>query len=139
MPAITTPAVVVPPLRSPWLTVALAWLVPGAGHLLLGRHIRGAIIFATVLLCFAVGVLMQGPMFEVTGGGDILSRLIQWGGHLGDMASGLFYFATVWLGYAAPDKAGHAADYGAKLIVGAGLLNILSVVDAYEIATRQKD
>jgi hypothetical protein len=119
--------------------VLAAWVVPGAGHLLLGKRIRGAIIFATVLLCFLVGVLMQGPLFEVTGAGDVLSRLIEWGGHVGDMASGLLYFVAIWMGYAPPDRAGHAADYGSKFIVAAGLLNVLAMVDAYEIAKREKD
>lgn len=139
MPAVTTETAAAPPLRSPWLMVLAAWLVPGAGHLLLGKRIRGAIIFATVLLCFLVGVLMRGPMFEVTGIGDVLSRLIEWGGHIGDMASGLLYFVAVWMGYAPPDRAGHTADYGSKFLVAAGLLNILAAVDAYEIAMREKD
>lgn len=82
---------------------------------------------------------MRGPLFEVTSGGDVLSRLIQWGGHLGDMASGLFYFVAVWTGYGPPDRAGHTSDYGSKFIVAAGLLNILAMVDAYEIAKREKD
>ncbi len=140
MPAATTESVsTAPPLRSPWITVLLAWLVPGAGHLLLGRRIRGAIIFVTVLLCFGLGLLQHGPFFEVTGAGDVLSRLIQWGGHIGDMASGLFYFVAVWMGYAPPDRAGHTADYGSKFIVAAGLLNVLAAVDAYEIAKREKE
>ncbi len=100
---------------------------------------RGAIIFATILICFLVGVLMRGPLFETGAAGDVLSRLIQWGGHIGDMASGLLYFIAVWSGYAPPDRAGHTADYGSKFIVAAGLLNILSMVDAYEIAIRQKE
>ncbi len=139
MPPVASEAVTVPPLRSPWLTVILAWLVPGAGHLLLNRRGRGAIIFATVLLSFVIGVLMRGPLFDTGAAGDVLSRLIQWGGHLGDTASGLLYFVAVWSGYGPPDRAGHTADYGSKFIVAAGLLNILSMVDAYEIATRQKD
>ena len=139
MPPTASEAVTVPPLRSPWLTVILAWLVPGAGHLLLGRRGRGAIIFATVLFSFLIGILMRGPLFDTGAAGDVLSRLIQWGGHLGDMASGLLYFVAVWSGYGPPDRAGHTADYGSKFIVAAGLLNILSMVDAYEIATRQKE
>ncbi len=82
---------------------------------------------------------MRGPMFQPGGNGDVLSKLIQFGGFLGDLASGLFYFLAVWLGYAAPDQAGHTPDYGSKFLVAAGLLNILAVVDAYEIATHEKD
>ena len=57
----------------------------------------------------------------------------------GDLASGLFYFAASFLGYGPPDVAGYSPDYGSKFIVAAGLLNILAIVDAYEICTRQKE
>lgn len=97
-------------------------------------------MFAAVLLPFAAGLAMHGPLFQLSNGtGDVLSRLIQYGGFIGDVAAGLVYFLAVAMGYAAPDAAGHNADYGAKLLVAGGLLNILAMVDAYEIATRQKD
>jgi hypothetical protein len=118
--------------------VLVSWLIPGGGHFLLSRRGRGAIIFAAVLVTFLGGILMRGPMFQPHGG-DPLTALIQWGGFLGDLASGLLYFLTVWLGYTQPDAAGHVHDYGSKLLVAAGLLNILGVVDAWEIATRKKE
>ena len=127
------------PARSPLFTIILAWLIPGAGHFLLGRRARGAILCATVIAAFATGLLMRGPMFQLSASGDILSRLIQYGGFVGDLATGVLYFISVWLGYAPPDQAGHTPEYGSKFIVAAGLLNILSIVDAYEIATHQKD
>ena len=139
MPATTTGAATSAPIRSPFLTVALAWVVPGAGHLWLQRRGRGIIIFATVLLAFVIGVLMRGPLFHPGGAGDVLSRLIELGGFIANLASGLMYFVAVWSGYAPPDQASHNADYGSIFIVMAGLLNILAMVDAYEIATRQKD
>jgi hypothetical protein len=43
------------------------------------------------------------------------------------------------MGYAQPDMAGHVHDYGTKFLVGAGLLNVLGMVDAFEIATGKKD
>jgi hypothetical protein len=92
-----------------------------------------------VMISFTVGALMRGPMFQPTANGDVLSRLIQSAGFIGDIASGLVYFIAVWLGYWPPDQATHLADYGSKFLVAAGLLNILAMVDAYEIATHQKD
>ncbi len=144
MPATSTPVsaktVAKPaPLRSPWLVVAAAWLVPGAGHLLLGRKGRAAIIFGVVTIAFVVGALARGPLFQPSSAGDVLSRLIQLAGFIGDLATGLFYFIAVALGFSPPDQPTHTADYGSKFLVTAGLLNILAMVDAYEIATRQKD
>ena len=138
MPAATAAARPAP-LRSPALITAVAWLIPGSGHFLLGRRGRGAILSATILICFVVGLLMHGPMFQPSGAGDVLSRLIQYGGFIADVACGLPYFLAVWLGYHQPDVAGHVPDYGSKFLVAAGLLNILAIVDAWEIATRRKD
>jgi hypothetical protein len=140
MPA-TTPAAVeaVAPIRSPLLVILAAWLVPGSGHFLLGRRGRAAIIFCAVVAAFAIGVGMQGPFFAPAANGDILSKLIQYGGIIGDVANGLLYFIASLAGYGPADGPGHAADYGSKFIVCGGLLNILAIVDAYEIATRKKD
>jgi hypothetical protein len=138
MQATSSAATSSPHVRSPYLIVALAWLIPGSGHFLLGRRGRAAIIFVAVALTFVLGLLMRGPLFH-PGGIDLLSRLIQFGGFIGNLASGLFYFLTIWLGYSQPDVAGHAPDYGSKFLVAAGLLNILAMVDAYEISTKQKD
>src|ERR1700751_5576072 len=139
MPANAAAGSVPAPIRSPFLTCLAAWLVPGAGHLMLGKRGRAAIIFGAVVLSFTVGLLMHGPFFEPTSAGDLLSRLIQYGGFIGDLSSGLLYIVSSWLGYGPPQSAGHNADYGSKFLVCAGLMNILAMVDAYEIATRQKE
>ncbi|HME06089.1 MAG TPA: DUF6677 family protein [Bryobacteraceae bacterium] len=118
--------------------VALGWLVPGAGHFLLKRPGRGALISASVVIVFLFGLMMRGAMFQPQTG-DILTTVIYVGGFVGDLASGMLYLLTVWLGYNQPDMAGHVHDYGTKFLVAAGILNILAMVDAYEIATGKKD
>ncbi len=126
----------------PWAgwapVVGLAWLVPGGGHFLLRRTSRGAILFASVAVMFILGLMMRGSMFQPQTG-DLLTTVIYVGGFLGDLASGLFYLITVWLGYSQPDVAGHVHDYGSKFLVAAGLLNVLAIVDAFDIATGRKD
>jgi hypothetical protein len=134
---ITTSAPAVP--AGKWLpAVALGWLVPGGGHFLLRRTGRGAIIFASVALMFLLGLMMRGAMFQPQTG-DLLTTIIYVGGFLSDLASGIFYLASVWLGYNQADVAGHVHDYGTKFLVAAGLLNILAMVDAYDIAVGKKD
>ena len=127
------------PPASKWLPVlALAWVVPGGGHFMLRRTGRGALLLASVAVMFILGLMMRGAMFQPQTG-DILTTVIYCGGFLGDLASGIFYLLSVWLGYNQPDVAGHVHDYGTKFLVGAGLLNILAMVDAFEIATRRKE
>jgi hypothetical protein len=118
--------------------VLLAWLVPGGGHFLLKRPARGAILAASVAIVFVLGLMMRGTLFQPEGG-DLLTTVIYYGGFIGDVLAGILYFLTVWLGYSQPDMPGHVHDYGTKFLVAAGLLNLLAIVDAYEIATGRKD
>jgi hypothetical protein len=104
----------------------------------LKRPGRGALVLVSVLSMFLLGLMMRGVMFQPQTG-DILTTVIYVGGFIGDLASGLLYLLTIWLGYAQPDVAGHVHDYGTKFLVAAGLLNILGMVDAYEIAIGKKD
>ena len=123
---------------SAWLpAVALAWLIPGGGHMLLKRQGRAALVMASVTLMFLFGLFMRGSMFTPQSG-DLLTILINYGGFLGDMASGILYLLATWMGYNQPDVAGHVYDYGTKFLVSAGLLNVLAMVDAYEIAAGKK-
>ena len=126
------------PVRS-WIPVViLAWLIPGGGHLLLKKPGRAALIVASVTLMFLFGLMMRGAMFTPQRD-DVLTILITYGGYLGNLASGVLYFLATWLGYNQPDVAGHVHDYGTKFLVSAGLLNVLAMVDAYEIAAGKKD
>lgn len=127
-----------PPV-SVWLPpVAMAWLVPGGGHFLLKRRGRGGLILFAVAGMFLCGLMMRGSMFTPQTG-DLLTTIINVGGFIADVASGILYLLTAWLGYDQPDIAGHVYDYGTKFLVGAGLLNILAMVDAFEIAVGRKN
>ena len=120
--------------------VIVAWLIPGGGHLLLKRSLRGAILMGTIVLMFVLGLLMRGVMFHPQRA-DLLTTVITYGGFLGDLANGLLYILAFIFGY--PEKvvdvAGHVHDYGTKFLVAAGLLNILAMIDAFEIAKGKKD
>ena len=123
---------------SSWLPiVALAWLIPGGGHFMLKRTTRAALLFGCCLVALLAGLMMRGAMFSPQTG-DLFTTLIYCGGFVANLCSGIFYLLTVWMGYAQPDVAGHVHDYGTKFLVGAGLMNLLAVVDAFEIATGRK-
>jgi hypothetical protein len=127
-----------PPLGT-WIgPVALGWLVPGGGHFLLKRRGRGVLLLLSVTGMYLCGLAMRGAMFQPQSG-DLLTTLINYGGFVGDVANGILYLLSVWLGYSQPDVAGHVHDYGTKFLVTAGLLNILAMVDAFEIAVGRKD
>jgi hypothetical protein len=86
---------------------------------------------------FVFGLLMRGSMFTPQTG-DLLTTIMYCGGFLGNLATGLLYLLATWLGYDQPYVAGHVRDYGSIFLVSAGLLNILGIVDAFELAIGKK-
>jgi hypothetical protein len=127
-----------PPLGAWVPAVALGWLIPGGGHFLLKRTGRGALLLVSITLMFLCGLMMQGAMFQPQSG-DLLTTLINTGGFIGNLCSGILYLLSVWFGYNQADMAGHVHDYGTKFLVTAGLLNVLAMVDVYEIAAGRKE
>jgi TM2 domain-containing membrane protein YozV len=127
-----------PPVAEWAPALALSWLVPGGGHLLLKKTGRGLLLTAAITSMFVCGLMMRGAMFQPESG-DLLTTLINTGGFIGDVASGILYLLSQWLGYNQVDMPGAVHDYGTKFLVTAGLLNILAMVDAFDIAVRRKD
>jgi hypothetical protein len=117
--------------------VLAAWVIPGAGHFLLKRYGRAGLLALSVLVMFLFGLMMRGQFLKPRGG-DVLNILIYYGGFFCNLMTGLPYLLASWLGYSQPDVAGAVYDYGTKFLVTAGLLNVLAMVDAYEIASGKK-
>jgi hypothetical protein len=112
---------------------AIAWLIPGAGHLIQKRWIRGALLMASITIMFVLGLLMQGRVY-LPNGGDILDIL----GFVGDVGAGGLYIVTRVQDWGHGAIAHATADYGTKFLIVAGLLNFISVADAYHIAIGKK-
>jgi len=111
----------------------LGWLVPGAGHVLTGRWVRGVLLFVSIASMFWLGIAMQGKLYAPNTG-DVLDML----GFAGDLGNGLFYALgrILDLGHGAVEIA--TADYGTKFIVVAGLLNFIAAVDAHNLRIGRK-
>jgi hypothetical protein len=112
---------------------ALGWLIPGAGHLIQKRWMRGALLMVSILAMFVLGLAMQGRIYKPNGG-DILDIL----GFVGDVGAGGLYILTRANDWGQGAIAHATADYGTKFIIVAGLLNFIAVADAYHIAIGKK-
>jgi len=108
------------------------WLLPGAGHLVQRKWVRGTLLLLAIGGMFVLGVAMQGKLF--TSAQNILDML----GLAGDLGSGLFYLVSRQLGLGADAVQVTTADYGTRFIVVAGLLNIIAAVDAHNLFTGRK-
>jgi len=115
-----------------YLPLIAGWLVPGAGHFLLRKWGRGALLAASILCMFALGLGMQGKVYA--NAHDILDIL----GLDGDLGNGLLYFLSRLMGWGAVQVQVTTADYGTRFIVVAGLLNVIAAVDAHNLRTGRK-
>jgi hypothetical protein len=126
-----------PPVSAWAAPVLVGWLVPGGGHFLLKKRGRAILLFSSITLMFLFGLMMRGAMFKLDKG-DLLTTIMNYGGFAANLASGALYILSTMFGYDQLDVAGHVHDYGTKFLVTAGLLNVLAMVDVFEIATRKK-
>jgi hypothetical protein len=115
------------------LAPAVGWLVPGAGHMIQKRWIRGLLLFLSIVTLFLLGLAMQGRIYKANGG-DILDML----GFIGDVGAGGLYLLTLANDWGQGAIAYATADYGTKIMIVAGLLNFIAIADAYHIAIGKK-
>ncbi len=115
------------------MVLIAGWLIPGAGHLLLKKWVRGGLLFVSIFSMFTIGLALKGKIY-MPNTGDLLDIL----NFAGDLGNGLLYVvARIFdLGQSTVQVA--TADYGTKFIVVAGLLNIISAVDAHSLANGRK-
>lgn len=121
------------PASSKYLISAVAWAVPGAGHLWLGRRQKGIVFLVTIPLMFVTGLLLEGRLFpfEATQPLVLLAAFA-------DLGNGLPYFVARLLGHGDGRVVAITYEYGNAFAIVAGLLNMLVVLDAYDIAEGRK-
>jgi hypothetical protein len=110
-----------------------AWAVPGAGHLWLGRRFKGLVFMIVIPLMFAIGLGVQGRLFPF----DFSEPLVGLAA-FADLGNGLPYFVAGLLGFGNGDVRAVTYEYGNTFVIVAGLLNMLVVIDAYDVAIGRK-
>lgn len=125
--------------QSPAVTAAACiggLLIPGLGHLLLGRWVRGSLLLVSILLMFVLGLAMHGALSGPPGSGELISFKTL--NAFANVGTGLPYFIALSTGRGAGIPTAQTADYGWLFLVVAGLLNYLIVFDAFDIARGRK-
>ncbi len=112
--------------------MALALLLPGAGHVWLGRRARGVAFFLIVTTMLGVGLLVGGKVHAFERG-----RLLNNVATLGSMGSGLLYLVGRRISGEGQLLAG-TFEHGTAFALSAGLMNLLLVLDAGDIAEGRK-
>jgi hypothetical protein len=113
----------------------LALAVPGAGHFYLGRRTVAVAYFCIVVFMFAVGIAVDGDLYTTaTSGGAALKMLASFA----SMGAGLLYFIAMAM-HVSGQVISSTYEYGSTFTLTAGLMNLLLVLDCWDIANGRKD
>ena len=110
-----------------------AWAIPGAGHLWLGRRGKGLVFLIALPLMFAIGLAIEGRLFPFS-----MSEPLVGLAAFADLGIGIPYFIASAFGAGAGEVRAVTYEYGNAFLIVAGLLNLLVVIDAYDIALGRK-
>ena len=125
-----------PVARTIAATVA-TFIVPGLGHVLLGKVTRGAIIGGVIILMFVLGFAMEGHLYKPDP-----NEWLTWFFSFLDAGMGLPYLVLAladWGVQITPEQAAKVTfEYGNTFLCVAGALNMLAAMDAYDIGIGRK-
>ena len=110
-----------------------SWAIPGLGHIWLGRRSKGVIFLVVLPVMFAIGLALHGRIFPF----DYSDPLVFLEA-FANLGIGLAYFAATPLGLGRGDVRAVSYEYGNTFLIVAGLLNLLVVIDAYDVALGRK-
>jgi hypothetical protein len=111
----------------------LGWLVPGLGHIVQKKYARGFTFLGCILGMTAMGLWMSGRIypFQTENPLTILA-------FFADIGNGLLYLVSRFAAIGVGDLKLVTFEFGTAYIAGAGLLNYLVALDAYDIAAGKK-
>jgi hypothetical protein len=110
-----------------------AWAIPGAGHLWQGRRSKGLVFLLALPLMFIIGLLIRGRLFPF----DMSEPLVGLAA-IADLGIGIPYFIAKAVSAGGGEVRAVTYEYGNAYLIVAGLLNLLVVIDAYDIALGRK-
>jgi hypothetical protein len=115
------------------LLALFSWLVPGGGHLWLGRRIKGTILLVALTAMFGIGLALHGRLFPFEASQPLVLLAA-----LADAAMGVPYFIAWAFDLGPGQPAAVSYEYANAFLIAAGLLNMLTVLDVYDTAVGRK-
>jgi hypothetical protein len=111
----------------------LGWIIPGFGHICLHKYWRGLIFFIAIGLMSLMGQMMGGKIYPFQAENPLTLLAF-----LSDLGNGLLYFVSRFLPIGSGEMERVSFEFGTAYLAGAGLLNYLIALDAWDIARGKK-
>jgi hypothetical protein len=115
------------------VVVVGALLFPGLGHLILGKWVRAVLFALAVLSLFCLGLAVEGRLHGLEAS-EFIAMLY----FFADASNGLPYILARNWGYGGGNPQNQSFEYGNTFLAVAGLLNLLVVLNAFDIAVGRK-
>lgn len=115
------------------ISLVLGWFIPGLGHISLKKYWRGGIFFACISAMTTLGLVMGGKIFSYQTENPLTILAF-----FSDLGNGLLYILSKYLSISAGNLKNTTYEFGTAYIAGAGLLNYLIALDAFDIAAGKK-
>jgi hypothetical protein len=116
------------------VAMLLAYVVPGAGHFYLGHRRRAAAFFLIIAALFLIGLWLDAILYSIANSQRQLLGLLA---AIGSMGSGALYLAGRMFGPLGDIKS-LTFEYGRMFTLTAGLMNLLLVLDCYDLSVGRK-
>ena len=110
-----------------------AWIVPGAGHLWMGRRQKGIVFLLALPAMFLIGLLLKGRVFPFE-----LSDPLVGLAAVANLLAGAPWMIARMMDAGAGTVTAASYEYGNCFLIVSGLLNFLVILDAYDIALGRK-
>lgn len=114
--------------------LVIAWLIPGAGHYLLGKRVRAVVFLLLVSVSVAIGCSLGGNLHRILPN-EPLTILAT----IGAMGMGAPYFILRYAAGYVGDVIAPTYEYGTAFLLTAGLMNLLLILDVMDIGRGKKE
>lgn len=113
--------------------IILGWFIPGLGHIYLRRYWRGLVFLAAIAMMSLMGLMMGGKIYPLQAENPLTFLAF-----LSDLGNGLLYIISRFLPVGLGELERLSFEFGTAFLAGAGLLNYLVALDAWDIARGKK-
>jgi len=114
--------------------LVLGWIIPGLGHISLKKYWKGIIFFACIYSMAALGLIMGGRIYSFQTENPLTILAF-----FSDIGNGFFYILSRLFSFGIGNLKNTTFEFGTAYIAGAGLLNYLVALDAFDIAAGKKE
>jgi len=114
--------------------LVLGWFIPGLGHISLKKYWKGGIFFVCISSMAALGLLMGGKIYSFQTENPLTILAF-----FSDLGNGLLYILSKFFSFGLGNLKNTTFEFGNAYIAGAGLLNYLVALDAFDTAAGKKE